>query len=237
MPIMLRLATMFFVLLVTTGSASAATTWYTVELIAFQHLSGDGFYGENWPSTPGEPAVHNAIRLAPSSELALEDETEQAGSSVIPFAYQLLGQSSFQLTDVSNRLKWSDGYRPLLHIAWRQPGLSKSSSKTIYVHSALPNRFRNDATAADGLAGASELEGTIRVSRSRYLHVDVDLVHFRRAPVGSKVDATQFRLQQSRRLRSKEMHYIDHPLFGLIVLITPYEPAEIFSEEQAQSSE
>ena len=70
-----------------------------------------------------------------------------------------------------------------------------------------------------------------------YLHVDADLVHFRRAPVGSEVDATQFRMQQSRRLRSKEVHYIDHPLFGLIVLITPYEPAEIFSEEHAQSSE
>lgn len=34
-----------------------------------------------------------------------------------------------------------------------------------------------------------------------------------------------FRQQQSRLMRSNEVHYIDHPLFGIIVQITPYPPA------------
>lgn len=30
-------------------------------------------------------------------------------------------------------------------------------------------------------------------------------------------------LNQQRRMRSRELHYIDHPLFGIIIEITPYE--------------
>jgi len=30
-------------------------------------------------------------------------------------------------------------------------------------------------------------------------------------------------LRQSRRMRSKELHYFDHPLFGMLIMITPYE--------------
>lgn len=31
-------------------------------------------------------------------------------------------------------------------------------------------------------------------------------------------------LRQSRRMRSGELHYIDHPLMGILVRVTPYEP-------------
>jgi hypothetical protein len=33
----------------------------------------------------------------------------------------------------------------------------------------------------------------------------------------------RFELHQSRRMRSKTLHYIDHPLYGVLLLITPYE--------------
>jgi hypothetical protein len=45
----------------------------------------------------------------------------------------------------------------------------------------------------------------------------------------SELAANQYRvdrtvaLQQDRRMRSQELHYIDHPLIGLLVKITPYE--------------
>jgi hypothetical protein len=31
-----------------------------------------------------------------------------------------------------------------------------------------------------------------------------------------------FRLNQSRKMRSTEVHYLDHPVLGVIVLVTPY---------------
>jgi hypothetical protein len=32
-----------------------------------------------------------------------------------------------------------------------------------------------------------------------------------------------FELNESRRMRSKELHYLDHPAMGIIVKITPVE--------------
>lgn len=36
-----------------------------------------------------------------------------------------------------------------------------------------------------------------------------------------------FRLNESRRMRSGELHYLDHPLFGLVARVTPYEPPAV----------
>ena len=230
---MSRIAACLFWFLASSSTVWAATTWYTVEVLAFQRLSADGLYGENWPDVPGDPAVNKSVRLTGAGEISLDDEAQGTSSS---YAYQLLGSGSHRLTGVANRLRSSADYRPLLHIAWSQPGYSKSSARAVHVHSALPNRFRNAETASGGVDGKPELRGTIRVSRARYLHVDADLVHFRRPPADSEVNATQFRMRQSRRLRSKEVHYIDHPLFGLIVLITPHEVEEVFTEEEDETS-
>jgi hypothetical protein len=30
--------------------------------------------------------------------------------------------------------------------------------------------------------------------------------------------------QTRRRMRSRELHYLDNPVLGMLVLITPYEP-------------
>jgi hypothetical protein len=32
--------------------------------------------------------------------------------------------------------------------------------------------------------------------------------------------------QLRRRIRSKELHYLDHPVMGMLLLITPYEKPE-----------
>jgi len=34
-----------------------------------------------------------------------------------------------------------------------------------------------------------------------------------------------FSMETTRRMRSKQLHYFDHPLFGVLALITPYELA------------
>lgn len=47
-------------------------------------------------------------------------------------------------------------------------------------------------------------------------------------------------LRQHRRMRSKELHYIDHPLMGLLIKITPYElpvPEPVVDEPSLPESE
>ena len=81
----------------------------------------------------------------------------------------------------------------------------------------------------------------VRLYRSRYLHLEADLVYHRPAPPGATQVAgaastqdelaapvpTLFRMTTSRRMRSRELHYLDHPLFGLIVLVTPFESTPV----------
>ena len=61
----------------------------------------------------------------------------------------------------------------------------------------------------------SPIYGTVTVSRGRYLHVDLDLVY--------QDDSGRFRFTSHRRMRSNEIHYMDHPMFGVLILITPLE--------------
>jgi len=86
-----------------------------------------------------------------------------------------------------------------------------------------------------------ELEGKITVSLSRYLHVYTDLVLRRprltlsgttenpesatnqqNAPADTYI-LNNHSLKEHRRMRSKTLHYLDNPEFGLLILITPYE--------------
>lgn len=94
------------------------------------------------------------------------------------------------------------------------------------------------------------LEGTVRAWAGRYLHLDIDLVYRRLAEVvsitppmvtpetpnpstaASATDGSpatdrrevlqQFRMQQTRRLRSDQLHYFDHPAFGALARLIPY---------------
>jgi hypothetical protein len=97
--------------------------------------------------------------------------------------------------------------------------------------------------------GLYELEGKITIALSRYLHTYTDLILRRpRLSADSLLDnpaqaeylaahAADTRilnnhlLREHRRMRSKNLHYIDSPEFAMLVLITPYEVSEEFVEE------
>ena len=86
-----------------------------------------------------------------------------------------------------------------------------------------------------------EVEGKITIALSRYLHTYTDLV-FRRPrlslddtlentesadPALSQSPDTRILLNHSlkehRRMRSKTLHFLDNPEFGLLIKITPYD--------------
>ncbi|MFW6190988.1 MAG: CsiV family protein [Thiohalospira sp.] len=97
---------------------------------------------------------------------------------------------------------------------------------------------------------APVIDGTLRLVVSRYLHAEVDLLYrdpspdprtrtYRRpgllVPPGAERQLPAgFRLQTSRRMRSGEIHYIDHPRFGILVLVNPRDDGE---REEAKDSD
>ncbi len=71
--------------------------------------------------------------------------------------------------------------------------------------------------------------GTLFVNNNEMQNPFLDLVGNQYA-----VDQTAT-MRQSRRMRSNELHYIDHPLMGLLVRITPYDFPEIAETESEES--
>jgi len=83
----------------------------------------------------------------------------------------------------------------------------------------------------------AQLEGTLTVSIGRYLHVWTDLVF--RVPVPAQDDPVlinsnpeytllkSLRYQSHRRMRSKELHYIDNPSFGILIYSLPYKRSDL----------
>ena len=101
-----------------------------------------------------------------------------------------------------------------------------------------------------------ELEGMVTISLSRYLHTRAELVLRKPAeaddlmrqafintdPLIEDEDEPEeiiegklllnYELNEQRRMRSRKLHYLDHPEFGMLVLITPTELVEEDSTEQ-----
>jgi hypothetical protein len=219
-PAMIRRALIAALLLATAAAAGAADTdapaWYDVEVLVFKNNApADG--GEIWPADPGHPDLEKAVELVP-----VPQANPLPGS---PQPFQQLDETAFTLKTAATRLTGSPNYKPLLHLAWLQPAGAQTDAPAVHIHT-------DGSRDAAGTEDARTLDGSIRLSRSRFLHVDVDLVYHdagvRSSASGSGSDEppTLFRLQQSRRVNSGELHYFDNPVFGLLVKVTPHETGQ-----------
>ena len=104
---------------------------------------------------------------------------------------------------------------------------------------ALQQQLQQPQAARSG--GLYELEGKITIALSRYLHAYVDLVMRRpRLSIDEPPDSAaeeeflaaraadtrilnNHSMKERRRMRSKNLHYLDNPEFAMLILITPYE--------------
>lgn len=59
--------------------------------------------------------------------------------------------------------------------------------------------------------GDGRLDGLVRMTRGRFLHLDAELA----------LRDTGGRAKLYRRMRSGELHYVDHPKFGILIEATP----------------
>ncbi len=95
------------------------------------------------------------------------------------------------------------------------------------------------------VVATSKVNGCITIFRERYLHILTDLVYYHEDnediyaeenesySFGKPVYATAVPLKTRRRMRSKELHYLDSPGVGVVVLVTPYD-FKTSSEEESE---
>jgi hypothetical protein len=184
----------------------AAPPTYDVEIIIFRNNAMSDA-GEQWPTQ----AVSN---LQPTRVFSQDEFSE-------------LSPSLYQLDAIRGGLRNSSGYSVLLHRAWRQVGYDAAHAIAYPIHFLADN-------------GRDGIEGSVTLVRERYLHLDVDLLlitagspspaQYSDSPVSKPI----FRLREKRRIRSRELHYFDHPRFGMIAMVTPYDAPEEEAEPEPE---
>jgi hypothetical protein len=127
-----------------------------------------------------------------------------------------LPDSQFNLNGVAGALQHSGAYQVLAHRLWRQSGYDR--------HSAVPYLLHATRGSAH-----DELDGSITLIRERYLHLAIDLV--------LTSPGYQYRLDETRRVRSGELHYFDNPHFGVIARVTPYGSDDSAPENESETGE
>ena len=195
-------------------TADASARWFTVEIIVFDDPESRALHEEHWPPDPGEPSLEGAIELTVPIGSGPDED--------VPHAFRLLDRSELSLNGAWDALRRSARHRPLLHAGWRLPGARPGAARPAHLGAFLAD------PAGGGGGGLPSVRGTVKVSLARYLQVDVDLLYGRFADgavAASDGTPTRFRLEAQRRMRSGELHYIDHPLFGVLMRITPFAPA------------
>jgi hypothetical protein len=196
-----------------------APVWYQFEVLVFERIAPGAGSTEGWPDDPGRPESGNATWFTKGQPLKGNE----------PIAFRALPSEERSLNGVWGEMRRSRDYRPLYHVAWRQPMEDPDRAKEIYF-SLLPE----DGTEASA-TNLPKLEGTLKLSIKRYLHLEADIVLHKPAS-GSDPQASSaygftprfkhYRLQDSRRMRSGKLHYIDHPVIGLMAIAKRYEPTQ-----------
>ncbi len=250
----------------------ADTRWYDVEVILFAQTNPDYRTSETWPIDYTPPDMENARELLPQ-DVAKRDPLR-------PTAFRLLDPKELNLDADARRIDEARDLQLLTHFGWRQPGLPQQAALAVRVDQPLFDRIQamNEAAAlsegkpvevkSDGMEMVEkpQLEGTLRLILSRYLHIETDLllkepvegqplysdaeqanvVLFSEPAMGPGTAAGQaqpdlfamaaenaaqapyrvYFMHQSRRMRSSEVHYLDHPVFGMVIKVVPYQPPE-----------
>ncbi len=212
------------------------TQWYEVEVVVFRQWQAGGPDREFWPD-PEQVAPPAPVTLAAAAP-ATERPPAQAGAQPL----QRLPETQMQLTPVAERLAEAGQYDVLAHLGWRQAGLPPEQAPAV----AVPPGWRSPAVnlpAAVELAGekvavspfalrpaGQELYGTLRLIRSRYLHLEADLRYQPQAVAESwaaslPASGPLYQLTERRRMRSGELHYLDHPALGVVAQVRRWEPA------------
>jgi hypothetical protein len=122
-------------------------------------------------------------------------------------------------------------YNVLFYGGWRQTGLSKRSAFTISLDQ-LKNRHNTKS--------GNTISGDLKLVLARYLHLYGDLDYQRSDFMGSRTDyyqdSNRFPITFHSRMRSKELHFVDHPLVGILIQINPVKKKEATSAQPTKES-
>ena len=244
MPVKHNLSTLllFATLLLSSALTAEELPLYRVELILFSQTPVPG-EDETWPPPQHHPLLAEAQVPETGSSTAPLDKTSASMNAILstlkrsalyqPLFHSVWIQPGWPAAEArAVRIEIPrDAALPVEIFSDKPPIMTHSTARPAW--QLLPG-FTSEPVVDD------LLYGTLTISLARYLHADFDLMYRKKNTGETAVPQEAFDpllgpppqqstyidipLRQKRRMRSREIHYIDHPLLGALIEITPVEP-------------
>ena len=254
-------------LLIFASSAGLAESGaYRVEIIVFRNLLVEAESTEiadlrsfsQFPDTEEIRLTGSVPAKSATGSSGIPAELSEVLRPDLPDDLVVVTQKSNQMDSVWRRLRSSKGYRPLVYAAWEQNRVDYYPPMRIHDQQVIDTQLRPptrivyaDQTAEDSLAAYRstfyQLDGSLQLRRSRFLHLFLDLEYRERKPqnangAGFPVDNDMpvgietgtdkpvtygvFALKQNHQISTGRMQYFDTPYFGALVYVTPIAAAQ-----------
>lgn len=220
---------LFLFILIIVSNPVLAESWYQVEVIVFDRLSPN-LDGEQWQDQDFKRR-ENMVEL-------------QAASIGELIPYSILDKSRNRLGGIYRYFRLSSDFRPLYHVSWQQQATERRNSRYVHIErldggQSTPIAKTTELVVEEEPAFIEEfslpdkiIDGSIRIRSGFYLHADIDLSYFTQLPTANKVvrsseeslanglDKTEIKLKETRKIKLNEIHYFDHPMFGVILQVS-----------------
>ncbi|TVQ40195.1 MAG: hypothetical protein EA370_03985 [Wenzhouxiangella sp.] len=181
-----------------------------------------------------------------------QDELADEGP-VLPQTFLQLDELSPSMADAWRRLSDSAAFEPLGWRAWYQPLTRERLSPRVRLHDEdiIRTLWLHPERVVPSLPGepmartfdlgallpelSYRLDGSLRLRQRQFMHVELDLVWREKLePLFGPMDSDHLatggyevhRLVQSRTVRPDRLEYFDSALFGVLILIQRWQPAE-----------
>jgi hypothetical protein len=123
-------------------------------------------------------------------------------------SYETVSPEDMNLHGSYVQLSRARSYQALMHVAWVQPVKENRLSTAVQISN-------EDGT----------INGFFRLQRGHLVHMIAD-IEYSPASYDADADPVIFRLNEKRRFKLNEIHYLDHPKFGIIARISPVSLSE-----------
>jgi hypothetical protein len=184
--------------------------WYQVNLTFFQQKP-DPSLNEAFAFEELELTMSDALKLHTDNQFTIASSGMNA---VMALHHENSNGKAFIKQNISEDWgtiinKLDPVKQPILHnVQWVQPVYGEQHSLPVYFESSTH------------ALGQPKLKGVIELHVSRYLHSNMQLQYI---PNKARSLNETISLQQKRRMRSKEIHYLDHPYMAALIRIIPVE--------------
>ena len=185
---------------------------YQVELEVFRNNKPSLIHIESYEQPTSLPDFRKT-KVLEEVENNISINEEQIGSKYPLF--KTLPDVTKRL-DLGKKFQELDIFAQITSIAWNHP---RNNSQEIYI--ASKPRYlgkielnKNYFSKNVNLLNMRKLQGTVKLEIDRLMFLELDFIY----------DHEEFgvvQLKEKRRIKLNELNYFDHPLFGIVALVSP----------------